>query len=300
MIELIFVILILGIVASVGSEILMRTYENYVIQQTVAQLQSRTKYALEFITGHLERAILPSVANFNASPPTGTDAYEGIASVDWIEGNCSSNNAPKLVWIGKDVESLQGEWNGTMLMPGCSGMLDMVQSKGTTLFCIDSNLSDANTTQGDITGWPDWTDPSNNTYRSALYFVHANSAGSVENRFWVNPSSLFPVSNATWEHNSTISLLTPPEEIGEKFYLSYTAYAIEHNGTGLQLRWNWRPWNEENPNSGNNVFGIADNVTEFTYWGESGGGLIRLRLCMEFDSAVAGKIEFCKESAVLR
>jgi len=82
MIELIFVIVILGIVSSIGAEIIANTYESYIIQRAEYRASMKTELALNQIANRLRYAI-PGTVGFRTtkasaftpitSPNTGND-----------------------------------------------------------------------------------------------------------------------------------------------------------------------------------------------------------------------------------
>jgi len=295
-IELIFVIILLGILGVMGTDIVVRTYENYTFQRDMTDLQSKSKQLLNQISNYLNDSIKFSIAQYN-----GTDhvAVENILDSDDI------NTTNYLEWIGKDIESMRGIWSDAQnrVYSGYSGLADIRESNATFIRTTDCNLGVIDQIEESITGVNDVLDGTNTTPRAALYFVYANSAGTVEQRFWENNgSSLFPVSKLPPNSiaNDVIELSERPGEISEHYYLSYSAYGLhlENNGD-LKLLWNFRPWNGERVTGGASQL-LMEDVVSFSFWSESEGTIIRLRVCLSTDFDDNAAPIFCKEAIVLR
>lgn len=89
----------------------------------------------------------------------------------------------------------------------------------------------------------------------------------------------------------------------EIYFLSYSAYGVRLNNDTLELVWNFRPWNNENFNSGQTLI-LVNNITQFRVWSESGGSIIRFYICGT-DGDILKALgrddwEHCKESVVVR
>ena len=61
MIELVMVIVVMGIVASIGSDIIVNLYENYVKTRAINKLQSQSELVLDQIAKRLESRVKDSV-----------------------------------------------------------------------------------------------------------------------------------------------------------------------------------------------------------------------------------------------
>jgi len=291
LVEMIFAMVILSIIGVISSDIIYRVYENYMIQKKVSSLELETKIVLDKIVKYLENSIKPSIARYD-----GKD-YEAIADTSKLDANKSSNGY--FVWIAKDVESLRGVWNDDKkrVYPAYSSIIDVQHSSDTNIATVDDNLSQIEDIVGAIVGLDSHQVFDNHI--EALYFVYANSSGTVQERFWKHPSSLFVIDSVT---DKTIKLVVKPDEISDKFYLTYTAYGLqvddEHSDHNLTLFWNFRPWNNESVNDNNTSKSVLiQNVTEFKMWSEGGGGVIRIKLCITDNNNIT---TFCKEAVALR
>jgi len=292
-IELIFVIILLGILGFMGADIIVKTYESYNYQKDVADLQSKSKQLLEQITGYLNDSIKLSIAQYDSSLP-GHKAVEDVADGD-------INDTRYLEWIGKDTESMRGVWSAgeNRIYSGYSGLADIKESNATFIRTTDCDLSFIDSIQENITGVIDPLNGANPTPRAAMYFVYANSGGTVAQRFWdSNASSLFPVWDITGD---IIELSERPDEISEHYYLSYSAYGLHLDNNGeLKLFWNFRPWNGDVVDINGTSLLMMQDVVSFKFWSESEGTVIRLRVCLSTDIDNANAPTFCKEAIVLR
>jgi uncharacterized membrane protein len=109
MIELIFVIIVLGVVASIGSRIIAKVYKRYIITQAINKIQQKSEYALEFIEKRLEHRIKDSVITRKSS-----GAYISLLSSE------DKGGYTILEWIGTSYESM-----ASTKVPGWSGLIDL-------------------------------------------------------------------------------------------------------------------------------------------------------------------------------
>lgn len=272
-------------------------YQTYVMQKGVQNIEVQLKTTLEQIGKYTENAIKPSiVVNDNGN-------YQDITYVSRTDGELDSPNK-LFMWIGKDVESMQGIWNGSRIYPGYSGLADLENSNNYEINTTGCDLNNVENIVKEIADIDTYSET------SALYFVYANSLGSVKERFWDNganlPTSLFSITsfNGADSNISLNNLNSKPDEIGDIYYLTYSAYGIRLDNNGeLKLIWNFRPWKNETHNNGSERL-LAENITKFQAWSESGGSIIRFYICAtDDDIKIAGASdnwEYCKESTVVR
>ena len=102
LLEVIFVIVILGVVSSIGSKIIAQVYESYIVQRAQYRAAIKTELALNQIANRLRYAI-PTTVGARVST---TSAFIPI-----------TNNIPAtsrvLQWVGADSESFNaGGWSG--------------------------------------------------------------------------------------------------------------------------------------------------------------------------------------------
>ena len=107
LLELIFVIVILGVMSKFGVELLYKIYENYVYSNTLNRLQGRTEVAVEQVANRLKYRIKDT-----------TIAKDGAGAVKPI-GNLAAGDTT-IEWIGIDIDG----WRSTGT-PTWSGLVDL-------------------------------------------------------------------------------------------------------------------------------------------------------------------------------
>jgi len=134
MIEVVFVIVILGIVSSIGAEIIANVYENYIVQRAQHRASIKTQLALNQITNRLRHAI-----------PNTMGRRVDKTSPFLLATNLAPGNYSVLQWVGADVESFEAITSTSNRSPGWSGFIDIDASNPGSLSSPASNFSLANT-----------------------------------------------------------------------------------------------------------------------------------------------------------
>ena len=292
MIELVFVIVVMGIVASIGAEIISKLYENYIYTASINRLQAQTETLLEQIAKRLTYRIKDSVI---------AKKFDGS-----IEKLASSNGDYKILeWIGKDNEGFKGDWNGSRVVPGWSGFVDLdsnetnrsqIKTSGSRLDFAENIINTLS--YGDI-------NISTSTGANATVIFKGQDFNDI-NQFGWNGND----ANYTYNiqrHGNDVDVLMLDKNastIYEQYNLAWSAYAIvpEGNLTGndfnLTLYYNFQPWDGDEYNSSDtNRSTLAQHVSSFKFM--QIGNTIRLKLCIR-DSRRSGGDDFgfCKEKVV--
>ena len=269
MLELIFVIIILGIVSSIGAEIIANVYESYITQRSQHRSSIKTQLTLNQIANRLRYAIPGTIVRRVSTVGAAEELSTGMAS--------GADAYTVLQWVAYDGDSFEA-MTSTSRKPGWSGFcdIDAAVSPVSVLSTPGSNFTLTNTIQ---------TNLGNTTGKFAIYFPgDFNGAG--------NPIAHFgsgAVDTITLDNNVT--------RIVERYKLAWTSYALSVEGGDLYLYSNFSP-----------TFGAAiggtrslllKNVTNFKFEGR--GQTTRVKICVEefLDSNVSGTgIASCKEKAV--
>lgn len=306
MVELIMVIVVFGIVASIGAEIITSLYNNYLRTRAINQLQGQTEIVLEQIAKRLQYRIKDSVrvttddgATWRALP----DAIQTVAGDHTI-----------VEWIGISNESFLGDWNGTANVPGWSGLIDMEHANTRegmkTLETPGSHLDFARTIIQALTD--NVVDMNNeNGNLPALIFKGAKPLFDV-NKYYSQGTNNYTVRIAndtnTSFHIPTDDNLTDFDQDGigngdlfEQYYLSHSAYAIMPDSPSatdftLLLQYNYQPWQGDTyPNAPQTI--LAEHVSTFRIRQE--GNVVRIKLCIH-DNNQSGDFDFsaCKEKVI--
>ncbi len=290
LVELVFVIMVFGIIAAIGSEVYVKIYENYLITRSMNSLQTKTETALEQIAKRLQYRIKSSA--IGVKPDFSSFITASDPNMD--------NSFTILEWIGYDETGFKGEYNATRnyFTPGWSGFIDLDASSSTALSTPGSKLNSVDAIIADLSNslssiadaaiiFPDtWGD-----FNISKYGWYGNSSDYVYN--------IGIIDDTSFQITDTIT----PEEIYERYKLVWTAYAIAPdplnctNGCDLVLYWNYQPWSGERFDTAQNVFKnlLVENVTTFKF--RQDGDVIRIKLCAG-ERVVDNNISVCKEKVV--
>lgn len=103
LIELIVVIIVVGILASIGADIFTNMYQNYIQISNIHDLESKTKNVSEIVAKRLEYSIKETVAATTANPNSNTVNSMNVVSIDDLN---KSDDDPTigLVWFARDYD----------------------------------------------------------------------------------------------------------------------------------------------------------------------------------------------------
>ena len=298
MIELVFVIVIIGIIGKFGVEFLAQAYKSFIYSSVNNTLQSNSTSAVELIASRLENRIKDSV--IARSVKTSTTPIP-IASVT------NGGSYTVLEWVGADDDGFRGRSVGsTPYLPSWSGIIDIQEGDKDKLVSPMTNTSDIDTLIKNL---------SNNTSTisdAALFFVGANS-DIVKGYGWdgtiatVNSQqgSMHPITSIVGQptqFQSSTGTDFSGVDIYEYYKLAWSAYAIVYeagtNAKGtLRLYYNYQPWLGENFNTAADVKSaiIMENVSTFRFL--SVGSIIKIQVCVKSD--LVEDYSLCKEKTVL-
>ena len=290
MIELIFVILVLGIVAAIGSSIIAKIYESYIYSRSINELQSKTELALtqisKFLSFRIKGSTIARIDDNNITSLLNADSHYKI-----------------LEWIGYDNEGFKG--NGSN--PGWSGFVDLssnetnksqIKTSGSQLLLAEQSIYALSNSEVNISlsnseaaiifdglpvdfnisqyGWKNIYN-SSNTNRKHKYIFRVKKSGSDVLKFIKNKPSI------AFEH----------------YKLTWSAYAIVPEGNSgdknLTFYYNYRPWMGKKYSDGNSS-ALLEHVSTFKF--RQAGSTIRLKLCVFNPIGLDFNMTFCKEKVV--
>ncbi len=286
MMELIFVIVIMGLLSKFGVEFMAQAYKGYIYSKINNSLQNESATAVEFIAKRLSYRIKDSVI---ARKADGT--FTGVQ-------NASGNTYTTLEWVGIDIDNLRGD-----RLPNWSGIIDLDAGNATNIRSLGTNTNTVNTLINTLSyGTSDIND-------TALYFIGSNS--DVNTSYgWdgvaltsQTTAATHPVqttANVT-DFNSSIAGVTfAGVDVYEYYKLAWTAYALELAPDGnLTLHYNYQPWNGQDTNVTNtpNLQSqlLMQNVSTFQF--RSIGDLLKIQVCVK--SKLTGEeYSICKEKTI--
>ncbi|MGE4294850.1 MAG: type II secretion system protein [Campylobacterales bacterium] len=286
MIELIFSLVIIAVVASVGTDVIRMVFERYVASRDLERGQSDVRRTLDLLASRLQYRIKNSAIGRN----TGNNQ---IIAIDNLALN---TNFEVLEWIGIAYESQRGMnkagWTGYAIQTGENSLGDPGANFNTAALSIETELTSAIDPYG--------------SRSVVLVFAGKDGRGSYtsdQNSSWGwhaddNLSSYFAVTPNT-ETNLTLTNLAPsnPTDFSEQYFLARSAYALWVDEGNLTLVYNYRPWLGETLADGTST-PLLENVTTFHF--RESGGVLRLILCVSLPDGVMGDtVEYCRERSVL-
>jgi len=293
MIELVFVIVVLGIIGKFGIEFLAQAYQTFIYSKTNSYLHSTSNTALEIISQRLQYRIKDSVI-----------ARESDGSFSGIAGY-SAATAPILEWIGADIDGFRGDTN-----PFWSGIINLEESNVTALVSPETNTSAVNSLIDKL------SDSNSDIDDAAIYFIGSDS--DIQTGYGWNGTAITSQQNVVMHpiNSGGSNTFTPKTstgtfsnvEISEYYKLAWTAYAVgfesgDYNTTDmdgtLYLWYDYQPWNGENRNStGAKKVILAKNVSTFQF--VAVGSLIKIQICTNSDLLKNEGKEYsvCKEKTI--
>lgn len=252
LIELVFVIVVLGIISMFGADLYTKIYKSYVHVRAVNQLEARTQNAIMLITNRLEDRIKSSTI--------GRD----LAVNDFVPiSDLTNPRFDILEWIGQSVETR----NINQRTPGWSGFMSMSQLRDTTWVADTNNagyIADTRTPFNMVSlgsNFPQvarivrnlrataYNTPSNNTQVAVIFRAVTNDASPTsvgigfgyDRAVWADGRNRVLIAVGTPSaagsgsiQGETIAINQYPfnpnnansQEFSEQYYIAHSAYAI--------------------------------------------------------------------------
>jgi len=287
MLELVFVIVILGIVSSIGAEIVAKVYDSYITQRAVHRSSMKVELAATQIANRLTYAVPGTIIG------TVSRTNDNFLPIEDLPGG---NAYRVLQWIGSDEDSM-GARTSANDRPGWSGVVDLIATiSGSSFDSPGSNFSLTNTIIGNL------SDSTKSIVNAAIFFPDLYSATTVG----YNGTPITGISTVSVIPPSTIVSLAAPRAIMKEHYkLAWSSYAVVPvpprsglaNLFDLELRYNFQPWNGEQQSAATSVLLIEDiSVFQFTGTGDT----TRFKICKQERISATTHITNCKEKAVIR
>jgi len=320
LLEVIFVIVILGIVASIGSTIVAQLYDNYIVQRAVQRVSLKTELAADQIANRLADAIPSSIIARN---PIAVN-YNFQALRD-IPAGAGDRRPRPLEWIGYEHDSFAGSlvpgWSGYCDIDATQGLIAAVPVNRTSVITPGSNLPFTNQVIQNLSG------SVNNLADAALLFnTNGQHSAALQQTpacygYDGNTACIYRVAGNNGSRNIRLDdNIAPGNFISPLYKIAWSAYAIvptnirratTNNSAlfDLELRYGYQPWNTANNNDfdllGTNRSILLRNVTSFKFAQQ--GNTIRFKICATeqiggnaADDIAATNISVCKEKVVIR
>ncbi len=305
LVEMVLVIVVLGIVAMIATDIISHMYRGYIQTKIVNDLEQKTETVINQIAKRLQYRIKDSTIARNST----TQNFLAMNSEE-----INSSTFDMIEWIGYDYESFLGEYNATTAydMPGWSGFIDvdnsLTQNATRVLVSTGSHLSVADRT---IKALSD-----NNVslidagaQRPALIFKCPKNDSNLSRFGWDYAVPALSDHNYTLavSYNSEDSFIIDATQqdnnrsICEQYYLAWSAYAIVPEGNdsedfNLTLRYNYQPWYAERYDQDAQKTLLAEHVSTFRVM--QVGETLRIKVCIQDGNITGEPVGFCKEKAI--
>ena len=303
MLELIFVIVILGIVSSIGSQVIVGVYESYLTQRALHRTSTKTELAISQIANRLSHSIEGTVIgrkDDSKITPISNIPFSGV------------NDYKILEWIGSDDDGFTAVTDAT-LKPEWSGYCDINASVLNRVSTPGSKLSSLNTIIQALSSPGATTSVSD----AVILFpgATAHTVGFVETGR--KSSNVHPVQSVNADGNITLDNRAAPDSnrtVKEHYKLAWSAYAIvplKITGTTLTNRgfnasdnvydiflyYDYQPWDGEKYSNGSNKV-LLRNVSVFKFTGTEGS--IRIKVCQRENVGGNYSLSTCKEKVIIR
>jgi prepilin-type N-terminal cleavage/methylation domain-containing protein len=310
LIEVVFVLIILGIVASIASQIIVQVYENYIIQRAIYKVSTKTELVANQIVNRLTYRIQGTTISKNHIQIRNGQPLQWLLIQDVPTGGTTYTS---IEWIGYDNDSFSSSVN-----PNWSGVANYETATVNKFETVDSNLSTVATIMSNLSGGK--VNLSKNAPAGVLFIQNDNyyngsneynpiCMGMIPELASSTTDCIFPVTmSGDNDFNFTTTPAHPaivPKIITERYKLAWSAYAIapeDPDGDGrfdLVLFSNYQPWNGDSYLDANVTRHILmKNVSVFKF--SENGGVIRFKLCATEPIGTDNNISTCKEKVVIK
>lgn len=305
LIEVIFVLVILGIVASISSQIIAQVYENYIMQRAVYNVSTKTELVVNQIVNRLTYRIQgTTISKINRDfLPGGV-----ITPASWLplEDIPVGDDYTTIEWIGYDNDSFAANakpsWSGIANYE-TNASVNGFDSPGSDLnkvAAIMSSLSDGNVSLTSSTPAAVIFSENNNYYDDTKQY-NPLCMGLIPQDGNSSTDCIFRVQ----QNGSTgfTFLDNKPKIITERYKLAWSAYALAperkvNGGFDLVLYSNYQPWNGENYIDDGERNILLSNITVFKF--SETGGVINFKLCASEQIGEDFNVTTCKQKVVIR
>jgi len=312
LIEMVFVMTILGIVAAISSEIIAKGYITYINQKALYKASINTELAAIQIANRLTYAIPRSIV--------ARDDGNNTLALRGIEDLPPKNTFTTLQWIGYDREGFitrsAGSETAIHRRPGWSGFIDLSATTRTDISHLESNINLSSPASNlilskHIISTLSKKGTQRSLIKSAIYMpIDALLIYNSTHHYYNHVGSPGIYSIAAIPDNQTIQINAPAKiKIKEQYQIAWSAYAIvptipnEQGEFDLVLHYNFQPWQGEVYNGKiAQTSTLIKNVTVFRFTGSVNS--IRFKLCQHVRTGgsdiTATFISVCKEKVVLK
>ncbi len=268
LIELVFVIVVIGIISKFGVELLYKSYEAYVVSNTFNRLTNESELAVKQIANRLSYRIKDTV--IARTVPGG--AVVPIGSI--------AGNENVLEWMGIDSDG----WRSSS--PTWSGLIDLSPvSIGGLATSTINGLSSPGTTTNDS---------------GAIFFIGAPV--DLSTNFGYDGAAVTTQSEAIHPVNMGAVITSSNADdfddidVYEFYQFTKSAFAVSLEGSDLYFYYGYKPWDGEGMASGTKAL-LMENVKSFDF--ATIGDILIVQVCLTDNNAAGlGEYSLCKEKVI--
>ena len=289
MLELIFVIVIMGIIGKFGTEFLAQAYKSFIFANVNNKLQSDSASAVEFIGARLQHRIKDSVIVRTGS----VAAFTSLATAN------PATSYTVLEWVSSDIDGYRGvstpNWSGIIDLTHANTTVSILESPGTNTVAINALIQ---TLSHGGSGIND----------AALYFIGSNNDISSYGWNWAKPANQTGVMHPINSNAQATQFIPAPGtgtfagiDVYEYYKLAWTANAIviEYNTVtkmgDLVFYYDYQPWLGEAYTTGKH-FVLAHDIS--TFQAIAIGSVIKIQVCAKSDLIAEETYSLCKEKTI--
>ncbi|ASM38235.1 MAG: prepilin-type N-terminal cleavage/methylation domain-containing protein [Campylobacter sputorum] len=305
LVEVVFVIVIMAILALISSDLLANVYKNYIHTRSINELEYKTDIALEQISKRLSHRLKGSeIARLvEKESDKLTDTILSIK-----DDRPEDDKKYALEWIGKSYET-QILTHKTDNKVGWSGVSDLNFTKPTAL---NETTFTSPGSKFDET----FKNTLKNVYsdKFGIFFI-TNQKPDIKKDFGYKDKLHNKIASGEIKDDDNITIIIPDgmNEVSDMYYLLNTAYAVVPEKTqdygeknknqksgenifDLYLYYGYQPWEDINHDKAQKSL-LAQNVSLFRFT-QTQSGVIVMKLCMR--TLDTDEIDFtvCKTKAV--
>ncbi|MFY9142435.1 type II secretion system protein [Sulfuricurvum sp.] len=297
LIELLFVIVIMGIVGGLALEAIRQYYDGIYRTGEYTKRAAQADHILEQISKYFENGISSSIIRLDANNTAFGTQCVGIPT----DGDTSTDYT--IAFVAVDDDGLKGYWNGTRWRPGWSSD---VLSIGTAIIAPDANYTALHNSNSLL----------NVNNPTAVFRSDGLGEGVDEcHRFgWANAANTYdvyrvitgPIADTNLTLNGMLSIMGQ----SSRAYILRNAFAFRAKNGEFNMYSNFQPWNNERYNSANARL-IANKVTHFailydnanTMINSNIGNIYTLKICMQgldenLSDTNSSLMQICRERMV--
>jgi len=305
LLELVFVIVIMGIISKFGIEFLAQAYRSYIQQQESSKLNDSSSIAAEYIANLLKYRIKDSVI---IRDTTNSDFKTNFKA---LEGEEAAKGYDLLEWIGYDIDGFRGDSNQKPLW---SGILDKEYSHSsptpTDLYSPETNTSAINQYIEIL------SDKNSHIENSVIYIMSSDSDVMIDygwneenltsqnyalHKIKKDDTNISKFLSATSDDFTNLNLSLNDA----RYKLCWTAYAIKYDpgknfDGNLTLYYDYQPWEGENYTKGKKVL-LMEHVSTFRK--RQSFNVIKIQICTKSSILKKSSIDeeqfsICKEKTI--